>query len=132
MEERRTLEVVHVQSEVTIRYKFLAKDRQEPGMDLVHETTTKEISKQGMIASLRIPNPAWIALLLQKKMVLGLNLLLPNCEKPLKAVGEVAFLEAFDDAGETTLGGVRFREMKSDDREEIFRFLIRAQGRKVV
>ncbi len=132
MEERRTLEVVHVQSEVTVRYKFLAKDRQDAGMDLVHETTTKQISKQGMIASLRIPNPEWIVLLLQKKMILGINLLLPNCEKPLKAVGEVAFLEAFDGSGETTLGGIRFKEMKSDDREEIFRFLIRAQGRKVM
>lgn len=132
MEERRTLEVVQVTSEVTVRYKFLAKDRQDPGMDLVHETVTKQISKQGMIASLRIPNPAWVVLLLQKKMVLGLNILLPNCEKTLKAVGEVAFLESFDEGGEATVGGVRFKEMKSDDREEIFRFLIRAQGRRAV
>lgn len=132
MEERRTLEVVHVQSEVIVRYKFLSKERQDPGMDLVHETTSRDISKQGMIIAMRVPNSAWTADLLQRKMYLGLNLLLPAAESPVKALGEIAWIEAFDDDGENTLAGIRFKEIRSDDRDEIFRFLIRAQGRRTV
>lgn len=132
MEERRTLEVVHVQAEVTVRYKFLSKERQDPGMDLVHETTSKDISKQGMIIPIRVPDPSWTADLLQRKMFLGMNLLLPAAESPLKALGEIAYLEAFDDDGQNTVAGIRFKEIRSDDRDEIFRFLIRAQGRRTV
>ncbi|GEM_PF-2216316 len=132
MEDRRTLEVVHVQSEVTVRYKYLSKERQDPGMDLVHESTSRDISKQGMIITLRVPNHAWTVELLQRKMYLGLNLLLPAAESPVKALGEIAWMEAFEDDGENTVAGVRFKEMRTDDRDEIFRFLIRAQGRRTV
>ncbi len=123
---------MRVKAEIIVRYKFLSKERQDPGMDLVHETTSKDISKQGMIMPVRVPNPAWTTDLLQRKMFLGLNLLLPAGENPLKALGEIAFLEAFDDDGQNTVAGVRFKEIRSDDRDEIFRFLIRAQGRKAV
>lgn len=131
MEERRTLEVVHVQAEVTVRYKFLSKERQDARMDLVHETTSKDISNQGMIIPMRVPDPAWVVDLLQRRMYLGLNLLLPAVENPLKALGEVAYLEAFEE-GEKTVAGIRFKEIRSEDRDEIFRFLIHAQGRRFV
>lgn len=132
MEERRTLEVVHVQAEVTVRYKFLSKERHDPGMDLVHESTSRDISKQGMIIAMRVPNQAWTVELLQRKMYLGMNLLLPAAENPLKALGEIAWMDAFEDDGENTVAGIRFKEIRSDDRDEIFRFLIRAQGRRTV
>ncbi|MHC4729909.1 MAG: hypothetical protein ACYS6Z_04855, partial [Planctomycetota bacterium] len=70
---------------VPVRYKFLSRELRNQDMDIVHEGITKNIGAGGLLLRGRLPDPSWLSKLLTKKMYVGVNILLPKYERPVKA-----------------------------------------------
>lgn len=124
-QERR--EFVRVKLEVPVRYKFLAKDRTEPELGHVYEGTTWNISGGGLLLSGRIPVLSWLPDLLLQKVLIGVNVLLPGSDAPIKALARVAWVETIDEGTQRCGIGLKFREITTADRDMIFQFVIRSQ-----
>lgn len=124
-QERR--EFIRVKCEVPVRYKFLTKSRQDPALDNIYEGTSTNVSGGGILLNGKIPNLSWIPDLLMQKMVVGINILLPNEEKPIKALTRVSWLESIDDQTQRCAIGLKFKEITAEDRDKIFKFVIKAQ-----
>ncbi len=124
-QERR--EFVRVKLEVPVRYKFLAKDRNEPEFDRVYEGTTWNISGGGLLLAGRIPVFSWLPDLLLSKILVGVNILLPGTDNPIKALARVAWIETIDESTQRCGIGLKFREVTTADRDQIFQFVIRSQ-----
>lgn len=124
-QERR--EFVRVKLEVPVRYKFLAKERIEPELDHVYEGTTWNISGGGLLLAGRIPVFTWLPDLLLSKILIGVNILLPGTDTPIKALARVAWIETIDEGTKRCGIGLKFREITTADRDQIFQFVIRSQ-----
>ena len=124
-QERR--EFFRVKLEVPVRYKFLSKFRQAPALTTIHEGATSNISAGGLFLVGHIPDLTWIPDLLMQKMVIGLNLLLPTSEVPIKALARVAWLETLDEATQKCGMGLKFKEISAEDKDKIFQFVIKSQ-----
>lgn len=124
-QERR--EFVRVKLEVPVRYKFLAKERSEPEFEHVYEGTTWNISGGGLLLAGRIPVFSWLPDLLLSKILIGVNILLPGTDNPIKALARVAWIETIDEGTQRCGIGLKFREITTADRDQIFQFVIRSQ-----
>ncbi|MEM7260527.1 MAG: hypothetical protein AAF488_00955, partial [Planctomycetota bacterium] len=78
-------EFVRIQTDMPVRYKFLSKDV-DLGTDQIFEGTTNCLSGGGLLLSGRLPSLNWIPALLMGKIHLGVNLLLPSSDDPVKAL----------------------------------------------
>jgi len=119
--------LVKLRTPAEVRYKFLCKTRQDPEQEDIYEGTTQSLSAQGCLLSGRIPRLDWLSDLLTQKMLLGINLLLPSEPEPIKALGEVGWIEKVDEATGRCLLGVSFRDIQPNDRNRIFAFQVKAQ-----
>ncbi|NUN49932.1 MAG: PilZ domain-containing protein [Candidatus Brocadiae bacterium] len=124
-QERR--EFVRVRVQIPVRYKFLSKLRTGPELEEVFEGTTTNVGGGGLLLLGRIPVLDWIPDLLMSRIVLGVNLLLPQEESPIKALTRVAWVETFDEATMKCNLGLRFKEITQSDKDRIFKFVIRVQ-----
>ena len=124
-QERR--EFVRVKLEVPVRYKFLCRERTEPDFDRVYEGTSWNISGGGLLLAGRIPVYGWIPELLLQKIMVGVNILLPGQDDPIKALAKVAWIESIEEATQRCGIGLKFREITTHDRDNIFQFVIRSQ-----
>jgi c-di-GMP-binding flagellar brake protein YcgR len=120
--ERR--EFVRIRVDVPVRYKFLSKAVPVP--EEVYEGTTGDLGGGGLLLVGRVPDDALIVHMLTQKVVLGVNLLVPASQEPVKALCRVAWLEAAEAAGRVAMG-LKFKEISRDSLDEIFRFVIKAQ-----
>ena len=82
---------VKIRTDIPVRYKFLSKT-----IDLadenIYEGTTAQISGHGLFLTGKIPSVSWIPGLLMGKILLGMNLLLPSLDEPVKALSRVAWV----------------------------------------
>lgn len=124
-QERR--EFVRVRVQIPVRYKFLSKTRTGVEMDDVYEGVTTNVGGGGLLLLGRIPVVDWIPELLMQKIVLGVNLLLPHDEAPIKALTRVAWVETFDESTKKCNLGLRFKEITQADKDRIFKFVIKVQ-----
>lgn len=124
-QERR--EFIRVKVEIPVRYKFLAKHRQDAELNTIYEGFTTNLSGGGLLLMGKLPVLAWLADLLMQKMAVGINLYLPLHEAPIKALTRVAWIETIEEQTQRTAFGLKFREITADDKDKIFRFVIKAQ-----
>jgi c-di-GMP-binding flagellar brake protein YcgR len=120
--ERR--EFVRIRVDVPVRYKFLSKVTEVP--DDVFEGTTGDLGGGGLLLVGKVPSEDLYVHLLAQRVVVGINLMLPSGEAPVKALCRVAWIEATDSASRVAMG-LKFKEISRDSLDEIFRYVIKAQ-----
>lgn len=123
--ERR--EFVRVKAEIPVRYKFLCRLRNDTELNDIYEGTTANLSGGGILLVGKIPVLDWIPDLLMQKIVIGVNLFLPAEDKPVKALSRVAWVEQVDENTRRCMLGLKFKEITQEDRDRIFRFVIKVQ-----
>jgi len=122
-------EFVRLNTDVPVRYKFLSKDI-DLEVDKIFEGTTNCLSGGGLLLHGKIPSFNWIPAMLMNKIQLGVNLLLPSCGDPVKALCAVSWLEEFQDGNDRAVIGLRFMDIEKEHQDAILKYLIRAQMTK--
>ena len=119
-------EFVKVSTEIPVRYKFLSHqiDLAEEG---IFEGTTSRISAKGFLLQGKIPSLSWIPGLLMGNIVIGVNILLPNVAMPVKALTQVAWVEACPEGSEKWAVGLTFKEISKENQDEVLKYMIRSQ-----
>lgn len=116
---------VRIHTDIPIRYKFLSKT-----IDIgeeVHEGVTTNLSASGLLLVGRVPSISWIPALLMEEIIIGLNLLLPSLEVPIKALSKVSWIESFPRGTDRCALGLSFNEISKPQQDEILKYIIKAQ-----
>jgi c-di-GMP-binding flagellar brake protein YcgR len=119
-------EFVRIQTEIPIRYKFLSK-AVEIDDTQVYEGVTTNLSGSGLLLLGKLPSVSWIPALLMEDIIIGLNLILPALDHPIKALGRVAWVEAFQKGSDRCALGLRYKEIAKPHQDEILKYIIKAQ-----
>ena len=122
--ERR--EFVRIKTNLSVRYKLLSRTG-EGIEDKIREGTTQNLSGGGLLLMGEIPNIAMIPDLLMEKIVVGVNLILPDAGESVKALTRVAWAEAFEESSEKCALGLKFKEITKEHQDLIFRFIIKSK-----
>ncbi len=117
---------IKIRTEIPVRYKFLSKVI-DLADETVYEGITTQISGHGLFLVGKIPSVSWIPGLLMSKIVLGMNILLPSADKPVKALTKAAWVEAVEEGTEKCGIGLTFMEIEKDQQDEIMKYVIRTQ-----
>ena len=123
--ERR--QFVRIRLEVPVLYKFLCQHRQDPELREVYEGTTRDISAGGILLHGKVALLDWVPELLQHKIAVGVNLFLPEDQVPIKALARVAWIEPIEARTNCCALGLGFREITQQDKDRIFRYVIKSQ-----
>ncbi|MFN0059513.1 MAG: PilZ domain-containing protein [Planctomycetota bacterium] len=122
-------EFIKINTDVPVRYKFLSKDL-DLGADQIFEGTTTCFSGGGLLLQGRIPSMNWIAALLMDKIQLGVNILLPSCDQPIKALCRVSWIEAIPEGSDRCSIGLDFENIEKDMQDQVLKYLIKSQMTK--
>ncbi len=125
--ESEKREFVRVRVSVPVRYKFLAHDLEHPELDRIWDGSTANLSGGGLLLRAKIPDLAWLPALLTGKMKVGVNLILPTYELPVKALTRVAWIEGLEEGTQRALMGLRFLEIPKSAQDEIVKYIIKTQ-----
>jgi hypothetical protein len=117
---------VHVHTDIPIRYKFLSKTL-EVEQQGVFEGTTANLSGSGLLLVGKLPSISWIPALLTEEIMIGVNLILPSFEMPVKALTRVAWVEAMQKGSDRIALGLKFKEITKESQDEILKYIIKAQ-----
>ncbi len=122
--ESEKREFVRVGVAVPVQYRLIAQvpDVKVPA-DLL-EGETLNIGAGGLLLLGPIPDPAVVADLLLQKVVIGVRIFLPGEDKPVEALGRVAWLESIDQDKKRCSLGLSFKEITSESQDILFRFII--------
>ena len=112
---------------VPVRYKFLSREIRGPDMETIHEGVSQNIGAGGLLLRGKLPDSSWLSRLLTRKMFVGINLLLPNSERPVKALCRVIWSSSVEDEQSIVVMGLEFQEITNKDRDLITQYIIRAQ-----
>jgi len=112
---------------VPVRYKFLSREMRGSDMDAVHEGVSQNIGAGGLLLRGKLPDPNWLSKLLTRKMFVGVNILLPNAERPIKALCRAIWSSSVDGDHGTIVLGLEFQEITGKDQDLITQYIIRAQ-----
>jgi c-di-GMP-binding flagellar brake protein YcgR len=117
---------VRIHTDIPVRYKFLS--RSIPlDVEEIFEGTTSNLSGSGLLLVGKIPGMSWIPGLLMGEILIGVNMLLPSQDVPIKALTRVAWVEAFEKGSDKCGMGVRFKEISKEHQDEILKYIIKAQ-----
>ncbi len=112
---------------VPVRYKYLSREIRGKDMETVHEGLSQNIGAGGLLLRGKLPDTAWLSQLLTRKMFVGINLLLPNSERPVKALCRVTWSSAIEDEQGHVVMGLEFQEITNQDKDTITTYIIKAQ-----
>jgi len=124
--ETEKREFVRIHTDIPVRYKFLSRSipLESEG---IFEGTTANLSGSGLLLVGRIPGMSWIPGLLMGEILIGVNILLPLMDAPIKALARVAWIEAFQKGTDKCAMGLRFKEISKENQDEILKYIIKAQ-----
>ncbi|MGQ9592607.1 MAG: PilZ domain-containing protein [Planctomycetota bacterium] len=124
--ESEKREFVRIHTDIPVRYKFLSRSipLESEG---VFEGTTSNLSGSGLLLVGKIPGMSWIPGLLMGEILIGVNILLPLLDVPVKALARIAWIEAFSKGSEKCAMGLRFQEISKESQDEILKYVIKAQ-----
>ena len=112
---------------VPVRYKFLSREMRGEDMDTVHEGVSQNVGAGGLLLRGKLPDVAWLSKLLTRKMYVGINVMLPNIERPVKALTRVIWASSVQVDNGMIVMGLEFQEITNKDRDLITQYIIRAQ-----
>lgn len=115
--------------DVDIRYKFIGREKELPQQE-VHVGKTRDISSVGL--SLECPLPgAWVLEgLIKGEVFVGLNIILPNRETPIKALARLIWIEVNEKEPQRVVCGLKFVTIDKGEKDDLVRFSIRSQIRR--
>ena len=119
-------EYVRIPVTLGVRYKFLTQVDIGVDLDHVHEGTSQNIGTGGILLKAKLPDHNWLSQLLTHTMLIGVNILIPSQENPVKALCRVAWSSAVAE-GNFVMLGLSFQEIAEEDRNSITKYVIRAQ-----
>lgn len=119
-------EFVRIHTDIPIRYKFLSKSV-EIDNEQIYEGITTNLSGSGLLLIGKLPSVTWIPALLMEDIIIGVNMLLPALDHPIKALGRVAWIEAFQKGSDRCALGIRYKEIAKPHQDEILKYIIKAQ-----
>lgn len=122
-------EFVQINTDIPVRYKFLSKTI-ELGVDEIFEGTTNCLSGGGCLLQGRIPSLNWIPALLMGKIHLGINLLLPSSDLPIKVLCGTGWIEEIPEGSDRCVLGLKFAELDKEMEDQVLKYLIKAQMTK--
>jgi c-di-GMP-binding flagellar brake protein YcgR len=120
-------EFTRVRVSIPVRYKFIAQELDHEDLERVWEGSTSNLSGSGLLLQIKVPNLEWVPLMLTGKMKVGVNLILPTYELPVKALCRVSWMESMDPDTQKMCIGLSFREIGKDAQDEIVRYIIKTQ-----
>ncbi len=112
---------------VPVRYKFLSREMRAEDMESIHEGVSQNLGAGGLLLRGKLPNPDWLAMLLTRKMYVGVNLVLPSADRPVKALCTVIWASAVEGESGQIVMGLEFQEVTNQDRDLLTQYIIRAQ-----
>ena len=112
---------------VPVRYKFLSREMRGQDMDAVHEGLSQNVGAGGLLLRGKLPDPSWLSKLLTRKMYVGVNIMLPSADRPVKALCRAIWSSAVDEDKNVVVMGLEFQEITNKDRDMITQYIIRAQ-----
>ncbi len=122
-------EFVRLPTDIPIRYKFLCKV-----MDLdsnqIFEGVTRNMSGEGCLCVGKVPSLNWIPAMLMKKILVGVNVLLPSMDVPIKGLCRVAWVEEMPEGSDRCVMGLRFEDITKENQDEIMKYIIKTQMAK--
>jgi c-di-GMP-binding flagellar brake protein YcgR len=124
--ESEKREFVRINTDIPIRYKFMSKSVPLDS-EGIFEGTTSNLSGSGLLLLGKIPSISWIPGLLTEEILIGINLLLPSLDVPVKALTRVAWVEAMVKGNDRCPMGVKFKEITKEHQDEILKYIIKAQ-----
>ena len=116
---------VRLKTEIPIRYKFLCKVMELE--DQIFEGITKNISGDGCLLVGKLPSLSWIPAMLQGKILVGCNILLPSLDAPIKCLCRTAWIEAIPEGSDRCVLGLQFQELTKESRDEIMKYIIKSE-----
>lgn len=120
-------EFVRLGIEIPVRYKFVTKlEEKVTATERIFEGFTRNLSAGGLLLVGKVPNVDYIPKLLNEKIVIGVNMELPSYGV-IKALMNVAWVEAFQDGAKAIRMGCMFKEIPREASDELFKFVIRQQ-----
>ena len=119
-------EFIHLQTDIPVRYKFLSKTVPVDA-EGVFEGTTRNLSSHGLLLSGKVPGMSWIPGLLMGEILIGINMLFPHLDQPIKGLTRVAWIEAFEKGSEKCALGLKYQDITKDSQDQILRYIIKAQ-----
>lgn len=120
-------EFTRVRVSVPVRYKFLYDGLEHPDLTRIWEGSTSNLSGSGLLLKIRVPEMEWVSLLLTGRMKVGVNLILPTYELPVKALCRVSWMESMDPATQRMYIGLAFREIGQEAKDEIVQYIVKTQ-----
>ena len=124
--ETEKREFVRIHTDIPVRYKFLS--RAIPlDSEGIYEGTTSNLSGSGLLLLGKIPGMTWIPGLLMGEILIGVNILLPMLDAPIKGLTRVGWVEAFQKGSDKCAMGLRFKEISKENQDEILKYIIKAQ-----
>jgi c-di-GMP-binding flagellar brake protein YcgR len=112
--------------DVNVLYKFISKDMEIPDSQ-VHQGTSKDLSSTGITLRSMIPDAPVLYALVTGKTYVGLNIILPTREAPIKALSRCVRIEIDEQDPRYALFGLKFVTIEKADKDELVRFTIRSQ-----
>lgn len=116
-----------VRTAVQVRYKFFDHELEHADLEKIWDGSTTNLSGGGMKLKATIPYLDWIPLLLTGRMKIGVNLLLPTYDLPVKALCRVMWMEEVESVTHKTNIGLSFREISRDAQDQIVKYIIKTQ-----
>lgn len=123
--ERR--QFTRIRKAIEVHYKFLSVDEKHADLERIWEGTSTNLSSGGLLLTGVIPQLDWLPMLLSGRMQIGVNLILPTSDAPIKALCRVAWIEGFEENTKTASMGMVFQEIASDHLESVVHYIIRTQ-----
>jgi c-di-GMP-binding flagellar brake protein YcgR len=124
--ESEKRDFVRIHTDIPVRYKFLSRSIPIES-EGVFEGTTSNLSGSGLLLVGKIPGMSWIPGLLMGEILIGINILLPSLDAPVKALSRVAWVEAFQKGSDKCAMGLRYQEISKENQDEILKYIIKAQ-----
>lgn len=123
--ERR--DFVRVAVEIPVKYRFRTALKHHPDYERPQPGSTSNLSGGGLLLQGRLPAIAAVTELLTGKTTIDLELSLPGETYMIRARGRCAWIETIDEQSLRCHLGVRFLDITPEDKERIFKYVIRVQ-----
>ena len=88
---------------------------------------SQNVGAGGLLLRGKLPDPAWLSKLLTRRMYIGINIMLPNAERPVKALARVIWSSSVQDDQGHVVMGLEFQEITNKDQDLLTQYIIRAQ-----
>jgi c-di-GMP-binding flagellar brake protein YcgR len=121
--EKERREFVRVSVEVPVSYRFLSHDAAFKAPE-TYEGVTQDLSGGGLLLQAKVPDPDWIPGLLTEHIFFGVEIRLPGCAEPVRALTRASWVQSAKGEENACLVGLRFKEITRKDMDSVFKFVI--------